>query len=97
MLDDRLFTDDVVIFDALTSRTVTYGAAQGSHIRIDFPDAPYLGLWSKPSASFICIEPWHGVADPVGFAGEFKDKPGVFRLGPDASKTIVMSITLQAR
>jgi len=77
MLDDALFEKDVVIFDRLTSRRLRYGAVGGPNIEIEFPDARYLGLWSKPGAGFICIEPWRGVADPTGFSGDLREKPGM--------------------
>jgi galactose mutarotase-like enzyme len=94
LLADSLFTEDVVIFDALKSRSVTYGADRGPRIRIAFPDSPYLGLWAKPGGPFVCIEPWHGVADPKGFAGDFSTKPGVFLLAPGDTLPIVMEISL---
>jgi galactose mutarotase-like enzyme len=93
-LEDSLFQDDVIIFDEIRSRSVTYGADDGPRIRVSYPDAPYLGLWMKPQANFICIEPWHGVADPAGFSGDFKAKPGVFMVAPDAALPIKMEITL---
>jgi galactose mutarotase-like enzyme len=93
-LDDDLFRDDVIIFDDLRSHSVTYGADEGPRIRVSYPDAPYLGLWTKPKAEFICIEPWHGVADPVGFTGDFKTKPGVFRVAAGESMRTQMEITL---
>jgi galactose mutarotase-like enzyme len=93
-LSDALFQDDVMIFDQVASRSVTYGAPLGPRLRIDFPDSPYLGLWSKPGAPFICIEPWHGVSDPAGFRGDFKDKPGIVVLGGGREFAASMSITL---
>ena len=96
-LEDSLFQEDVVILDAIRSRSVTYGADEGPRLRMNFPDSPYLGLWTKPGANFICIEPWHGVADPVGFSGDFRAKPGVFMLAPGAALPITMAITLLAR
>lgn len=93
-LTDALFQDDVVIFDEIRSRSVTYGADDGPRIRVDFPDTPFFGLWTKPGANFICIEPWHGVADPVGFSGDFTAKAGVFMLAPGAVLPIKMAITL---
>jgi galactose mutarotase-like enzyme len=93
-LTDALFQDDAVIFDDVRSRSVTYGAHEGPRIRLSFPDAPYLGLWTKPQANFICIEPWHGVADPQGYSGDFSAKPGVFTVLPGASMTIKMAITV---
>lgn len=92
MLDDALFVDDVVIFDQLASRSLTYGANSGPRIRMEFPDATHLGLWTRPGAGFICIEPWRGVADPVGYTGDFGDKPGVFRVEPGGSQQLTMII-----
>jgi galactose mutarotase-like enzyme len=93
-LADSLFQDDVIIFDQIRSRSVSYGADYGPRIQVGFPDSPYLGIWTKPQADFICIEPWHGVADPVGFSGDFRAKPGVFTLAAGAALPIKMAITL---
>jgi galactose mutarotase-like enzyme len=93
-LADDLFQDDAVIFDELRSRSATYGAADGPRIRLDFPDTPCLGIWSKPGAAFVCIEPWHGVADPQGFSGDFRTKPGVWMVAPGAERPMRMSISL---
>jgi galactose mutarotase-like enzyme len=93
-LDDSLFRDDVVIFDDIRSRSLTYGADTGPRIRVGYPDARYLGLWTKPGAPFICIEPWQGIADEVGFSGNLAEKLGSFTLAPDAVRTLTMEITL---
>ncbi len=93
-LEDALFRDDVVIFDEFRSRSVTYGAADGPRIRVSYPNAAYLGLWTKPGANFICIEPWRGIADPAGFSGDFTAKPGVFTVAPGEAQSIEMAITL---
>jgi galactose mutarotase-like enzyme len=93
-LADSLFQDDVLIFDQINSRSVLYGSKDGPRIKIGFPDAPYLGVWTKPGAPFICIEPWHGVTDPEGFSGDFTDKPGVFVLKGARSFCTRMDITL---
>lgn len=93
-LDDALFADDVVIFDEFRSRSLTYGAAEGPRIQVSYPNATYLGIWTKPGAGFICIEPWRGIADPVGFTGDFTAKPGVFSVAPGEAQSIEMAITL---
>jgi hypothetical protein len=92
VLEDELFTDDVIIFDEVRSRFVTYGAKVGPRIRVSYPDTPYLGLWTKPGAGFICIEPWHGMSDPEGFSGDFRSKPGVFIVKPGEARPIRMTI-----
>ena len=96
VLDDSLFRDDVVIFDDIRSRSVTYGAAEGPRIQVSYPDATYLGVWTKPGAGFVCIEPWHGIADEAGFAGDFKDKLGAFSVPPGGVQELTMQLTLLA-
>jgi galactose mutarotase-like enzyme len=93
-LDDALFRDDVVIFDEIRSRSVSYGAQTGPRIRVSYPDARYLGLWTKPGAPFICIEPWRGIADEAGFSGDFRTKLGVFTVAPGAAQSLTMQISL---
>jgi galactose mutarotase-like enzyme len=93
-LRDELFSADALIFDQIVSRTVTYGSEVGPRIAISFPGVPYLGVWTKPGANFICIEPWHGVTDPEGFSGELKDKPGSLIIPPGQAVAVAMAITL---
>jgi galactose mutarotase-like enzyme len=92
LLDDALFAQDVVIFDRLVSRQLSYGAPESPRLLISFAAATHLGLWTRPGAPFICIEPWRGVADPVGFDEEFERKPGLFRVPPGDSRSLAMQI-----
>jgi galactose mutarotase-like enzyme len=92
-LTDALFIDDVVILDPVRSRAVRYGADGGPQLEIRFPDSQYLGVWTRPGAPFICIEPWQGVTDPAGFTGDIWHKPGIFVVPPGASHALNMEIT----
>jgi galactose mutarotase-like enzyme len=94
MLADELFRQDVIIFDTLRSRSMSYGAASGPRLEVSFDDAPYVGIWTKPGADFICLEPWHGIADPEGFSGDFTDKPGVFLVAPGHGREVRMQVAL---
>ncbi len=96
-LVDSLFQDDVLIFDELESRSLIYGAEEGSRLRLSFPDARYLGVWTKPGAPFICIEPWHGITDAQGFAGDFREKEGVFVVAPGQAFSTTIAVTLLNR
>jgi galactose mutarotase-like enzyme len=93
-LRDDLFVDDALILDQIKSRKVWYGAEAGPRIRIDFSEAPYLGVWTKPGADFICIEPWHGHSDPDGFSGDLRNKPGIFMVEPGETEHCAMTITV---
>ncbi len=94
VLRDDLFVDDAVIFDRLQGQTLRYGAPDGPQLEVSFPNTPYLGVWTKPGAPYICIEPWHGIADPAGYDGDFRQKPGVFEVAPGAEAKIGMSIAV---
>ena len=96
LLRDSLFEDDALIFDALRSRRLRYGAGGTHSLEIAF-DLPYLGIWSKPGADFVAIEPWQGYNDPVGFAGDIRDKPGIVQVDPGDTRAFAMSITVKDR
>ena len=91
-LDDALFAGGALIFDRLASRRLTYGAPGGTTLAISFPDMPMLGLWMKPGADYLCIEPWQGHADPVGFTGDYADKPGIVRIAAGFDRVFTMRI-----
>ncbi len=80
ILREQLFEDDAIVFDQLKSRQLRYSGPGSLSITLDFDDFPHLGIWSKPGADFICLEPWQGHASEEGFEGEFRDKTGVVEL-----------------
>ncbi|MEQ1580791.1 MAG: aldose 1-epimerase family protein [Steroidobacteraceae bacterium] len=97
ILDDALFREDVIILDTFTSRRARLCSEKGPSIEVGFPDARYLGLWTKPGAPFVCIEPWQGVTDPAGFAGDFAEKPGIFQVEPGATHSFGMTIGIRGQ
>ncbi len=87
-LEDRLFEDDALIFLSLNSRSLRFGPAKGGSpaLKVDFESMPHLGVWTKPGAPFLCIEPWSGYASPADFSGPLTEKPGSITLaGRDES------------
>lgn len=93
-LRDDLFDADALVWEAPVSRSLRYGTDGGRQLEIGFPGMPTLALWTKPGAGFICVEPWQGHADPVGFMGDIWQKPGVVRLEPDEVRRFSMTIAL---
>lgn len=93
-LSDELFTTDVLIFDQLKGHSVSYGSDKGPRLEIRYPDAEYLGIWTKPGSEFLCIEPWQGISDPAGFTGDIRQKPGIFQVSPGSEHSLSMSIVL---
>lgn len=82
-LENGMFDNDALIFTELNSSEVSIKAkgAKGK-ISVNFDDFPFLGLWSKPNANFLCIEPWDGLPDFEDSDQELTRKPGIVKLGP---------------
>ncbi|ESY80745.1 aldose 1-epimerase [Mesorhizobium sp. LNHC221B00] len=95
-LSERLFDDDAVILDRPASASVRYAADHGPAIEMSWQGMEELGIWSKPGgAPFLCIEPWHGMASPADFDGEFVDKPGLMLIEPGAKRSLSYWIGLE--
>ncbi|MBM3521556.1 MAG: aldose 1-epimerase family protein [Alphaproteobacteria bacterium] len=92
-LDDSLFVDDAVIFDTLASRRLWFGVPGRPGLRVDFPDCPHLGIWMKPGAPYLCLEPWQGFAPDIGDDGDLAKRPGVVLVPPGGSfsRTLVLA------
>ncbi len=88
VLHDELFEAGAIVFDTLASRSLVYGDL----VRVSFPRMPHLGIWTKPGAGYVCIEPWQGHASPEGFDGELADKPGMIAIAPGTTQSFGMSI-----
>ncbi len=84
-LTNESFNDDALVFSDLRSEYCelhSTGSSRG--IRFWFGDFPYLGVWSKPGAPFVCIEPWQGVCDSSSASGNILEKEGIVLLSPGA-------------
>jgi len=96
LLADELFEHDALIFLSLNSSSLRFGPENGSSptLKIDFEGMPYLGIWTKPGAPYLCIEPWSGYASPAAFSGPLTEKPGSINLTPGEAKNFSMSVEL---
>lgn len=95
-LADDLFDEDALIFQDLNSQNVTLIDYRGDKIwTFNFSGFPYLGIWSqKGCAPFVCIEPWHGIADTSDATGQIFEKEGIRTLGSKNSFSCLHSITI---
>lgn len=95
-LGANLFSRDALVFSKLQSNHISLCSRQyPSKIQVDIADFPYLGIWSKPGAQFVSIEPWHGHADLVDSNGEIENKPGIIKLAPGASFDCSWHVTIK--
>ncbi len=84
-LNPHLFDNDALIFKHLKSRKVSLRSNKSSQVvTVHYQDFPYLGIWAKPNAHFVCIEPWLGIADNADSDQDFNTKEGIIKLAGGA-------------
>ena len=63
-LSDSLFNEDALIFSDINFDWVRLRKKnEKKGVVVRFKNYPNLALWSKPSADYVCIEPWLGLPD----------------------------------
>lgn len=94
VLTKDLFVDDALILSSFDSDSISIKS--NSHDRIikfDF-DSPFLGIWAKPNAPYVCLEPWWGVNDSYNKVSDFSEKRGIMALEPDSSKEFTWEVSI---
>lgn len=93
-LDEALFADDAIIFDRLASNGLRFFGPGTPVLQMEWEGFTELGVWMKPGADFLCIEPWRGYASPIGFDGDFTEKPGILLIPPGESRRATHRVRL---
>lgn len=87
--------DALIIQDNQVQRVALLDPSRRPFITLHF-DAPLVGLWSppgRPDCPFVCIEPWYGRCDRVGYTGDIHGRDYMNRLA--AGKTFDASYTIE--
>jgi galactose mutarotase-like enzyme len=93
-LDYALFEKDALVFKHLKSNTLTLLRKNQPYISVEFKGFPYLAIWTKPNAPFLCIEPWCGLADNINHNGNIYQKEGIQLLDNNTEFQREINITL---
>lgn len=83
VITDDIFNKDALIFEGVRSEGAYLEENGKKLLHFNWGNAPYLGLWAKPGAEYVCIEPWFGVNDGYDSDGNFKNKKGICALEKD--------------
>ena len=81
IITEDIFNNDALIFTGMKSKNITL--ASDDHNRkviFDYSDCSYLGIWAKPGAPYVCIEPWWGVNDSHERKADFSQKDAIISL-----------------
>ncbi|MBK8052733.1 MAG: aldose 1-epimerase family protein [Saprospiraceae bacterium] len=83
-LSYALFETDALVFKGLKSdEIIIKNSKSDSRLHFTFQNFPFLGIWTKPEAPYLCLEPWHGIADSICHNGDFTVKEGIQTLDPN--------------
>ncbi|HSP12404.1 MAG TPA: aldose 1-epimerase family protein [Salegentibacter sp.] len=95
-LNKDLFNKDALIFRNINSKNVSLVSKKsGKILSVEYSDFKDLGIWAKPAAPFVCIEPWLGHADIENTTGDIKTKEGIIELMPSAEFSASYTITIE--
>ena len=83
-LDEHTFDNDALIIKGIQNKTISLknSRTRKTILTMDFEGWPFLGIWSKPGAPFICLEPWQSTADRIHSSNIFVQKPDMLVLAP---------------
>ena len=75
-IDEHLFDNDALIIEKQNIKKVSLCDPKKQAFLTIEMDAPLFGIWrpADPGAPFVCIEPWYGRSDRIGYTGELRDR-----------------------
>ena len=80
-LNHKMFYEGAHFLRDIKSKNIVLKTEKDSKfIKVSRENFPYLGIWQPKDAPFLCIEPWHGLAEPAGFSEDFSKKELIISL-----------------
>jgi len=95
-MDKTIFNNDALIFQGLNSKEVSLQKKNSTYaVKMNIDEFPYLGIWAKPGAPYVCLEPWQGLADYLDHNKNIEHKKGIVLLpfGEEIEKIFRMTFT----
>lgn len=88
------FDRGALIFKDLKSDFVTLRCKNHDHaVTVDLTQWRYLGIWAKPHAPYVCIEPWNGLASSLWSSHNIWEKEGILCLKAGDTVDYTLNIT----
>ncbi len=93
-LTKTIFDKDALILSDFKSKNIKIKSNKHNRVvSFDF-DSPFLGIWAKPNAPYVCLEPWWGVNDDYHKKPDLSQKRGIMALEPKESKNFIWEATI---
>lgn len=83
-LNHHAFDNDAIIMKSLKSKKISLKKKENHEtiLTLNYEGFPYLAIWSKPKAPFLCIAPWMLAPDSANGSGVFRQKTDILLLPP---------------
>lgn len=93
-LTESLFYEDALILSDYNSTEIALKSDNHDRV-VNFKfDSPILGIWAKPAAPYVCIEPWWGINDNYDKKDDLSKKRGIMSLNSSESKDFSWEIEI---
>ena len=92
-LSDELFAKDALVVDNGQIEEAWLCHKDGTpYVGVRSAGFPNYGIWSVEGAPFVCLEPWMGRCDNVGFNAELSEKPNANKV--EAGEKFIKDYTI---
>lgn len=83
-LNEHTFDNDAIIIKGIQNKKISLKNRRTNKtvLTMNFEGWSYLGIWSKPGAPFLCLEPWMSTADRINSTNIFAEKTSMIKLNP---------------
>ncbi|MCL9807555.1 aldose 1-epimerase family protein [Flavobacterium amniphilum] len=88
------FEKDAIVLKQFNSKKITILKNNIPYLAVTVDGFPNLGVWTKPDAPFLCIEPWNGFADNANTSGDIFKKEGITILKKEEEFTASITISI---
>ena len=78
VITKEIFEPDALILSDIKSEKLRIKG--DNEIEFTYGKCPFLGIWAKPGAPYVCIEPWYGVNDGREVKKDISEKRGIEHL-----------------
>ena len=96
-LSTTLFNEDALIFSNIDYNWVRLRKKeQEKGLIVRFIDYPNLALWSKPTADYVCIEPWLSLPDSEKEALDIQEKTTYKTIAPNSKFSISIETEIES-
>ena len=87
IIEKNTFDNDALILSGYTDKAISLKSENHNRVvRFNF-DSPVLGIWAKPNAPYVCIEPWWGINDNHDKKDDLSEKRLIMSLEPNNSES----------